>query len=104
MSELIAELPSYPSTAETRFPCPDERKFAIVDSVRKTALKDMEAITIDGVRIVYPDGWGLLRASNTQPILVSRCEGRTKEALDRISDDMKRRVKEAGGPDFDWEY
>jgi phosphomannomutase/phosphoglucomutase len=104
LSELIAELPSYPSTAETRFPCPDELKFDIVDRVRKTAMINMETITVDGVRITHEDGWGLLRVSNTQPILVSRCEGRTKEALTRISDDMKRRIKEAGGPDFDWEY
>jgi phosphomannomutase/phosphoglucomutase len=104
LSELIAELPSYPSTAETRFPCPDEEKFGIVDRVRDAALRDMEAITVDGVRIIYPGGWGLLRASNTQPILVSRCEGRTQDALDKISADMKRRIREAGGPDFEWEY
>jgi phosphomannomutase/phosphoglucomutase len=104
LSELIAELPRYHSTAETRFPCPDEQKFGIVDRVRETALKNMETITVDGVRIVYGDGWGLLRASNTQPILVSRCEGRTSEALARISGDMKLRIEEAGGPDFDWEY
>jgi phosphomannomutase/phosphoglucomutase len=72
--------------------------------VKNTALKDMETITVDGARIIYPDGWGLLRASNTQPILVSRCEGRTQEALEKISGDMKRRIREAGGPDFDWEY
>jgi phosphomannomutase/phosphoglucomutase len=104
LSDLIAELPSYPSTAETRFPCADEEKFHIVEHVKEEALKDMEAITIDGVRIIYPDGWGLLRASNTQPILVSRCEGRTQDALEKISADMKRRIGEAGGPDFEWEY
>jgi phosphomannomutase/phosphoglucomutase len=64
----------------------------------------METITIDGVRISYENGWGLLRASNTQPILVARCEGTNKEALEEISNDIKRRIKEAGGPDFEWEY
>jgi phosphomannomutase/phosphoglucomutase len=104
LSDLIAELPSYPSTAETRFPCPDSLKFGIVDRVRESALKDMEAITVDGVRMIYKDGWGLLRASNTQPILVARAEGITEEALEAISSDVKRRIKEAGGPGFEWEY
>jgi phosphomannomutase/phosphoglucomutase len=72
--------------------------------VKERALHEAETITVDGVRIIYPDGWGLLRVSNTQPILVSRCEEKTEEALRRISDDMKRRVREAGGPDFEWEY
>jgi phosphomannomutase/phosphoglucomutase len=104
LSELIAELPSYPSTAETRFACDDKLKFDIVKRVREAAVANMETITVDGVRIIYEDGWGLLRVSNTQPILVSRCEGTTAEALERISDDIKRRIKEAGGPDFEWEY
>jgi phosphomannomutase/phosphoglucomutase len=104
LSELIDELPSYPSTAETRFACGDDVKFGIVERVKEAAVADMETITVDGVRIIHKDGWGLLRASNTQPILVSRCEGTTAEALARISDDVKRRIKEAGGPDFRWEY
>ncbi|MDR2780302.1 MAG: phosphomannomutase/phosphoglucomutase [Synergistaceae bacterium] len=104
LSALIDELPSYPSTAETRFACDDDLKFDIVKRVKEAAVTDMETITVDGVRIVYGDGWGLLRASNTQPILVSRCEGTTAEALERISNDIKRRIKEAGGPDFEWEY
>ena len=104
LSGLVAALPAYPSTAETRFPCADREKFGIVERVKEAALKDMEAITIDGVRILYPDGWALLRVSNTQPILVSRCEGKTQNALEKISADMKRRIREAGGPDFEWEY
>ncbi|MDR0652667.1 MAG: phosphomannomutase/phosphoglucomutase [Synergistaceae bacterium] len=104
LSELIAELPRYHSTAETRFPCPDETKFDVVERVKERALKEAETITVDGVRIIYPDGWRLLRVSNTQPILVSRCEVKTEAALGRISDDMKRRVMEVGGPDFEWEY
>ena len=104
LSELIAEMPAYPSTAETRFACPDDLKFTVVERVKDSALKDMEAITVDGVRILHKNGWSLLRASNTQPVLVARCEGRTKADLEAICDDMKRRIKEAGGPDFEWEY
>jgi phosphomannomutase/phosphoglucomutase len=103
LSELIAEMPSYPSTAETRFPCGDDIKFGVVERVRDGA-KGLETIDVDGVRIIHKNGWSLLRASNTQPVLVARCEGRTKDDLREISEDMKRRIKEAGGPDFEWEY
>lgn len=104
LSEIVADMPAYPSTAETRFDCPDEIKFDIVEKVRESALKDHEAITVDGVRILYDNGWSLLRASNTQPVLVARCEGRAEADLRTICDDMKRRISEAGGPDFEWEY
>jgi phosphomannomutase/phosphoglucomutase len=67
-------------------------------------MKETETITVNGVRIIYSDGWGILRVSNTQSILVSRCEEKTEKALRRITYDMKRRVREAGEPDFEWEY
>lgn len=104
LSELIGEMPSYPSTAETRFNCPDDLKFEVVDRVKEAAMADKETITVDGVRIIHENGWSLLRASNTQPVLVTRCEGRSQADLDAICADMKRRIKEAGGPDFEWEY
>jgi phosphomannomutase/phosphoglucomutase len=104
LSDIIASMPSYPSTAETRFACPDGIKFDVTRRMREAAMRDHETITVDGVRIIYEDGWGLLRASNTQPVLVARCEGRTDEALEYISNDVRRRIREAGGPDFDWEY
>ncbi|MDR0615732.1 MAG: phosphomannomutase/phosphoglucomutase, partial [Synergistaceae bacterium] len=103
LSELIAEMPAYPSTAETRFPCADDIKFGVVERVRENA-KGLETVSVDGVRIIHENGWSLLRASNTQPVLVARCEGKTESALREIADDMKRRIKEAGGPDFGWEY
>ena len=103
LSDMLAEIPAYPSTTETRFDCPDEIKFQVVERVRENA-KDQKTITIDGVRILYPEGWGLLRASNTQPVLVARCEGRTQADLECICDDMIRRILDAGSPDFEWEY
>jgi phosphomannomutase/phosphoglucomutase len=103
LSELLSELPSYPSTAETRFACPDDLKFDVVSRVREGA-SELETISVDGVRIIHENGWSLLRASNTQPVLVARCEGRSEADLKEISDDMKRRIKEAGGPSFEWEY
>jgi phosphomannomutase/phosphoglucomutase len=104
LSEILDTIPSYPSTAETRIACPDSVKFAVIDAIRDGALKEYEAITVDGVRVLYPDGWGLVRASNTQPVIVARCEGTTEEALKRIEADMKGRILAADVADFDWEY
>ena len=105
LSELMSEIPIYPSTLETRYDCPDDLKFEVVDRVKQKALSEkLETITVDGVRIVYKNGWGLVRVSNTQPVLVARCEGRTEEALEEICSDMKRRLLEAGSPEFNWEY
>lgn len=104
LSAMAASLPRYYSTAETRFPCPDDQKFAVVERVKEEALRDFEAVTVDGVRILYPTGWGLLRASNTQPILVARAEGKTPEDLERNARDLKERIERAGGGSFDWTY
>ena len=103
LSELVAPLPHYYSTAETRIACPDDIKFGVIDAVREEALKEYEAITVDGVRILYPEGWGLVRASNTQPVIVARAEGCTPEALERNAADLKARIMAAGVGDFDWE-
>ncbi len=104
LSDMLATIPSYPSTAETRIDCPDAIKFDVIERIRQKALEEHEAITIDGVRILYPDGWGLVRSSNTQPVIVARCEGQTEEALARISADLKSRILDAGVADFEWDY
>ena len=104
LSKLLEDVPVYHSTAETRVACPDERKFDVVGHIRDNALKDHEAITVDGVRILYPRGWGLVRASNTQPVIVARVEGKTQADLAEYSADLKRRILEVGVEDFTWEY
>ncbi len=105
LSEIMRAIPIYPSTIETRFDCPDDLKFTVVERVKERALEErLDAATIDGVRITYKNGWGLVRASNTQPVLVARCEGRTEEALAEITKDMKQRLLDAGSPDFEWGY
>lgn len=105
LSDIMKEIPLYPSTIENRYDCPDEVKFGVVERVKEEAVKEgLETITVDGVRIIYEHGWGLVRVSNTQPVLVARCEGDTKEALDEICADMKRRLLNAGSPDFNWGY
>ncbi len=84
LSALIASMPSYVNSPEVRVTCTDEAKFRIVEEVAAHFAKDHEVITIDGVRALFEDGWGLLRASNTQPVLVLRFEARTEEGLARI--------------------
>jgi len=104
VSELLSDIPRYFSTAETRIDCPDEAKFGVIDRIREEALKDYQAITVDGVRILYPGGWGLVRASNTQPVLVARCEAGTGEDLKSITADLHDRILRAGLEGFEWEY
>jgi phosphomannomutase/phosphoglucomutase len=102
LSELLSDIPKYPSTDEVRIDCPDDRKFDVIGRIRDAALRDHDAITVDGVRILYSEGWALARASNTQPVIVARCEGKTREALSAIAADMKRRMLEEGLPSFEW--
>ncbi len=91
-SELLSDLPKTYTTPEIRVDCDDARKFTVVEKVIEHFKRDHEVITIDGARIVFqPDGWGLVRASNTQPALVLRFEAGTPERLESI-----RREVEAG--------
>ena len=104
LSRLMMSIPVYPSTEEIRIPCSDDVKFQITERITQKAREKYEVSDIDGVRILYPDGWGLIRASNTQPVMVVRCEGRTKEALEAIMADVKSRVLAEGLPDFTWTF
>ncbi|MBQ9527625.1 MAG: phosphomannomutase/phosphoglucomutase [Fretibacterium sp.] len=104
LSEIMSSIPLYPITEEARIPCPDTQKFDVVARIRDAALKDHEGITLDGIRILYKDGWGLIRASNTQPVITVRCEGRDQESLTRVMADVKARVLAEGLPDFTWTF
>ncbi|MGI6642997.1 MAG: phosphomannomutase/phosphoglucomutase [Bacillota bacterium] len=84
LSEKISRIPQYHSTPELRISCPDETKFAIVEDATRKFAQNYEVITVDGVRVLFPDGWGLLRASNTQPALVLRAEAKTVQGLSQI--------------------
>ncbi|TET16639.1 MAG: phosphomannomutase/phosphoglucomutase [Candidatus Cloacimonadota bacterium] len=84
LSQLADEIPSYCTTPEIRIDCPDSKKFDVVKHVKQIFQKEYPIIDIDGVRVSFADGWGLLRASNTQPVLVLRFEANTKDALDTI--------------------
>ncbi len=95
---LIADLPKTFTTPEIRVECPDEIKFDVVAKIVALYKSRMEVIDIDGMRAIYPDGWGLVRASNTQPALVLRFEALTKERLEeirtQIETDLKRIIEE----------
>ncbi|MDR1649224.1 MAG: phosphomannomutase/phosphoglucomutase, partial [Synergistaceae bacterium] len=104
LSRLMEPVPLYPSTEEARIACPDSEKFAAIGRIRDKALKEYEGFSLDGVRIVYPGGWGLIRASNTQPVVTTRCEGKDRESLEFIMNDVKKRILAEGLPDFDWTF
>ena len=82
LAALLADLPRTTSTPEIRVDVPEERKFPIVERAAEHFSALYPVNTIDGVRITFPHGWGLLRASNTQPILVLRFEASDPQALD----------------------
>ncbi|MDH5284166.1 MAG: phosphomannomutase, partial [Gemmatimonadota bacterium] len=82
LAPLLADLPRTVATPEIRVDCPDDRKFAIVEQAAAHFSARYPVSTLDGVRITFPDGWGLLRASNTQPVLVLRFEASSQAALD----------------------
>ncbi len=88
LSSLLSDLPRYETTPEIRVDCPDERKFAVVEAVRKRFSKTHRVIDVDGARISFEDGWGLVRASNTQPVLVLRFEASSAEALRAIRNEV----------------
>jgi phosphomannomutase/phosphoglucomutase len=90
LSRLLADLPRTYATPELRVDCPDEQKFDVVTAAAQDFAKRYPVSTLDGVRITYPDGWGLLRASNTQPVLVMRFEATSEAAVARY----RREVEE----------
>jgi phosphomannomutase/phosphoglucomutase len=81
ISELLADLPPSYTTPEIRIDCPDKLKFRIAEKVRDHFRGRYEIVDVDGVRVKFPDGWGLVRASNTQPVLVLRFEAKMPEKL-----------------------
>jgi len=84
LSRLLADLPGTVNTPELRHPCPEAYKAPLVQAVLDHYRRDHEVIDLDGVRVRFPGGWGLVRASNTTPALVLRFEGDDDAALRRI--------------------
>ncbi|HEX8368738.1 MAG TPA: phosphomannomutase/phosphoglucomutase [Pyrinomonadaceae bacterium] len=92
LSELLSDLPETFSTPEIRVDCPEEKKFVVVRQIAAEFSATNEVITTDGARILFPGGWGLVRASNTQAILVLRFEADSEENLRRIQEKIESRV------------
>ena len=83
--DIFSELPNMVSTPELNVPASDEGKFFLVEEfIKKTDFSNAKIIDIDGIRVEYEKGWGLLRASNTSPVLVLRFEAETEDDLNDI--------------------
>jgi phosphomannomutase/phosphomannomutase/phosphoglucomutase len=96
LKEMLTDIPHYYSTPEIRVPSNDTEKFDIVKRVIQHFTPKYPILDVDGARIVFPGGWGLVRASNTGPELIVRCEGSSHEALENIKDELFSYLKEAG--------
>ncbi len=94
LSEALADLPETYSTPEIRVDCPERIKFQVVEKAREYFSKRFRTIQVDGVRIEFSDGWGLVRASNTQPVLVLRFEADTQQRLREIRSLVEEKVQE----------
>ena len=96
-ADLRDSLPATAATPEIRFACPDARKFAVVaDIAGRLRGRGADVNDIDGVRVATPDGWWLLRASNTQPVLVARCEAADADGLARLKAALAGELAAAG--------
>jgi phosphomannomutase/phosphoglucomutase len=87
--ELLADVPEFVSTPEIRVDCGDDRKFDVVARAVDHFRRSHDVSDVDGVRVLFGDGWGLIRASNTQPILVLRFEARSEQRLGEIRDELE---------------
>jgi phosphomannomutase/phosphoglucomutase len=92
VSDLLASLPRTVYTPEIRIECPDEKKFSVVRALTESFRSTHEVIDVDGARITFPHGWGLVRASNTQPVLVLRFEADTDTHLQEIRQEVESRA------------
>jgi phosphomannomutase len=97
LAALRERLPAVVNTPELRFPCPEERKFAVVGEVgERLEAEGAEIDKTDGLRVRRAEGWWLLRASNTQAVLVARAEAKSEEGLARLRAELKRQLEESG--------
>lgn len=105
LSELLADIPRLYSTPETRIPCEEERKGEVVKYVTESFRREgYEVIDVDGARVRFPCGWGLVRASNTQPVLVARCEARSLAELKEIAEMLQEHLACVRVGNFQWVF
>lgn len=94
LNELLSDVPKTYFTPEIRVPCSDETKFGLVEKAKNYFKQHYQTIDTDGVRINFDDGWALIRASNTQPVLVLRFEASNPEGLSEIKDLVEEKLRE----------
>lgn len=97
LSQFLADVPQTFATAEMRLNCGDDIKFRVVQTVADRYAKTHKVIDIDGVRVIFDDGWGLVRASNTGPVLVMRCEAQSAAGRDRITAELTAAIAAVTG-------
>ncbi|MBM3724642.1 MAG: phosphomannomutase/phosphoglucomutase [Acidobacteria bacterium] len=95
LSAQLEGLPKMIVTPEIRIDCPDEAKFQVVDKVVAHFKATHKVVDVDGVRVIFPQGWGLVRASNTQPVLVSRFEAASEELLEAYQAEVNAAIAQA---------
>jgi len=97
LAALRKRLPTVVNTPELRFDCADTRKFHVIEEVKaRLDAAGTEINDLDGVRVQTADGWWLLRASNTQAVLVARCESGEREGLERLKADLVAQLEQSG--------
>jgi phosphomannomutase/phosphoglucomutase len=97
LSALLSDLPKSVSTPEIRVDCPDDKKFVIAEKATKYFRQHYDIIDVDGVRVRFPEGWGLIRASNTQPALVLRVEAQSPQRLSEYRAIIEGKLRELEG-------
>jgi phosphomannomutase/phosphoglucomutase len=96
VEQMLSDVPEFVSTPELRIEVPEELKFGLVERAVKHFRAAHDVIDVDGVRVLFGDGWGLIRASNTQPVIVARYEASTPERLAAIQGEMEGWLREQG--------
>jgi phosphomannomutase/phosphoglucomutase len=94
--ELLSDVPQFVATPEIRIDCPDDLKFGIVERAVRHFGSRYDVVDVDGARVLFGDGWGLIRASNTQPALVARYEARTASRMGEIRAEMEGWLRTQG--------
>ncbi|MFQ5648145.1 MAG: phosphomannomutase, partial [Candidatus Aenigmatarchaeota archaeon] len=96
LSELVKAFPVYFGSKDYRVECPDERKFQVVEELKARLRKEHQVVDIDGVRVNFPKGWFIIRASNTGPQLAVRWEASEKEEFGRIKALVQAQLESVG--------
>ena len=107
LSKVREQLPQVVNTPELRFDCEEGRKFQVVEEVAERLRQEGANVAdVDGVRVLTKDGWWLLRASNTQAVLVARAEASSADGLERLKADLVRHLEKSGlqAPDFSGQH